>query len=82
MACKVSNKRPKLCLLLKNTIILTSLNILIQVSTFHKNHSGVTKEEAMMEYLKLAQDLEMFGITYYPVTNKQGSEVDMGIDSR
>merc|ERR1719367_2448937 len=36
----------------------------------------------MMEYLKLAQDLEMFGITYYPVTNKQGSEVDMGIDSR
>ena len=55
---------------------------MIQVSTFHKNHSGVTKEEAMMEYLKLAQDLEMFGITYYPVTNKQGSEVDMGIDSR
>ena len=71
-------------LLLKNIIILslTSLNILKQVSTFHKNHSGVTKEEAMMEYLKLAQDLEMFGITYYPVTNKQGSEVDMGIDSR
>jgi len=61
---------------------LTSDEWEAKVSTFHKNHSGVTKEEAMMEYLKLAQDLEMFGITYYPVTNKQGSEVDMGIDSR
>ena len=52
------------------------------MTTFHKNHLGVTKEDAMTEYLKLSQDLEMFGIAYYPVVNKRGTEVVMGLDSR
>ena len=33
-----------------------------QVSAFHKQHRGQNAEEAMLEYLKIAQDLEMFGI--------------------
>ena len=35
----------------------------------------MTQEEAMLEYLKIAQDLEMFGITYFPVYNAKGTEV-------
>ena len=53
-----------------------------KVESFHKNHLGLTKEEAMMEYLKLIQDLEMYGTSYYPVVNKRGTSVLMGIDSR
>ncbi len=34
----------------------------------------------MMEYLKIAQDLEMFGITYFPVFNQKGTEVSLEQD--
>lgn len=34
-----------------------------------------------MEYLKIAQDLEMFGIAYFPVMNARGSNLILGIDS-
>ena len=43
------------------------------------SHKGGTKVD-MLEYLKLAQDLEMYGIAYYPVINKKGKEVFIGID--
>ena len=39
------------------------------------------REEAMLEYLKIAQDLEMYGITYFPVVNAKGSEVLLGVDA-
>ena len=35
----------------------------------------------MLEYLKISQDLEMFGVTYYPIYNTKGSEVLVGIDA-
>ena len=41
----------------------------LQVSAFHKQHRGQNAEEAMLEYLKISQDLEMFGIDYYPGMN-------------
>jgi len=31
----------------------------------HKSHSKMPRDEAMMEYLKTAQTLEMYGRTYY-----------------
>lgn len=44
-----------------------------------KKHMGMMKEEAMMEYLKLAQNLEMFGIHYFDIYNKKGSNLLLGI---
>lgn len=35
----------------------------------------------MIEYLKVAQDLDMYGITYYDITNKKGSELWLGVDA-
>jgi hypothetical protein len=35
----------------------------------------------MLEYLKLCQDLETYGITYFDVKNKKGTEVVLGIDA-
>ena len=53
----------------------------MQVSAFHKQHRGQNAEEAMLEYLKIAQDLEMFGIDYFNVVNAKGSDAILGIDA-
>ena len=39
------------------------------------------REEAMMEYMKMVQNLEMFGVSYFPVVNKKGSEMNLGVDA-
>lgn len=41
----------------------------------------MAKEDAMLEYLKIAQDLEMFGINYYMIYNQKGSEMLLGVDA-
>ncbi|KAK7907698.1 hypothetical protein WMY93_016310 [Mugilogobius chulae] len=33
------------------------------------------KEDAMVEYLKIAQDLEMYGVNYFDIKNKKGTEL-------
>jgi hypothetical protein len=35
----------------------------------------------MMEYLKVAQDLDMFGITYFEIRNRKGTALWLGIDA-
>ncbi|KAK9693410.1 FERM N-terminal domain [Popillia japonica] len=42
-------------------------------------HKGMMKEDAMLEYLKLAQNLEMYGIRYFEITNKKGTELVLGV---
>ena len=39
------------------------------------------REEAMMEYLKIAQDLEMYGVNYFDIKNKKGTELCLGVDA-
>ena len=34
-----------------------------------------------MEYLKVAQDLEMFGVNYFDIRNKKGTELTLGVDA-
>lgn len=46
-----------------------------------KKHRGLAKEDAMLEYLKLAQNLEMYGVTYFQITNKKGTPLLLGITS-
>jgi len=52
-----------------------------KISRFHKQHAGMGREEAMMEYMKMVQNLEMFGVSYFPVVNKKGSEMNLGVDA-
>ncbi|CAH0553871.1 unnamed protein product [Brassicogethes aeneus] len=42
-------------------------------------HESIDKEEAMMEYLKIVQNLDMYGVTYFPITNRKGTNVLLGI---
>lgn len=41
----------------------------------------VTREDAMMEYLKIAQDLDMYGVNYFSIKNKKGTELWLGVDA-
>jgi len=42
---------------------------------------GMLREEAMMEYLKIAQDLEMYGVNYFEIKNKKGTDLWLGVDA-
>jgi len=35
----------------------------------------------VLEYLKIAQDLEMYGVNYFEIRNKKGSELWLGVDA-
>ena len=35
----------------------------------------------MLEYLKIAQDLEMYGVNYFDIRNKKGTELYLGVDA-
>lgn len=41
--------------------------------------SGTSKQDAIMDYLNIAQDLEQYGITYFEVTNKKGTRLWLGV---
>lgn len=39
------------------------------------------RDNAMLEYLKIAQDLEMYGINYFEIKNKKGTDLWLGVDA-
>lgn len=45
------------------------------------DHKNTTREQAMMEYLKIAEDLEMYGVNYFDIRNKKGTELYLGVDA-
>ncbi|XP_066263063.1 moesin/ezrin/radixin homolog 1-like isoform X1 [Euwallacea similis] len=58
----------------------------LQVSEWESNisnmwlkHRGLDKEEAMLEYLKLVQNLEMYGVSYFNIKNFKGTECMLGV---
>lgn len=44
-------------------------------------HKEMARDDAMMEYLKIAQDLEMYGVNYFDIKNKKGTELWLGVDA-
>ncbi|XP_063773529.1 ezrin [Pseudophryne corroboree] len=52
-----------------------------RIEVWHSEHRGMLKEDAMLEYLKIAQDLEMYGINYFEIKNKKGTDLWLGVDS-
>lgn len=51
------------------------------ITTWWHEHRGMLREDAMMEYLKIAQDLEMYGVNYFDIRNKKGTELYLGVDA-
>ena len=54
-------------------IKLNYISLLYVIVTF--------REDAMMEYLKIAQDLDMYGVNYFSIKNKKGTELWLGVDA-
>uniref|UniRef100_A0A8C2G536 FERM domain-containing protein n=1 Tax=Cyprinus carpio TaxID=7962 RepID=A0A8C2G536_CYPCA len=52
-----------------------------RIQTWHGEHRGMLREDSMMEYLKIAQDLEMYGVNYFEIKNKKGTELWLGVDA-
>uniref|UniRef100_A0A8D0DF62 Moesin a n=1 Tax=Sander lucioperca TaxID=283035 RepID=A0A8D0DF62_SANLU len=51
-----------------------------RIQVWHEEHKSMMREESMMEYLKIAQDLEMYGVNYFSIKNKKGTELWLGVD--
>ncbi|PSN46643.1 Moesin/ezrin/radixin 1 [Blattella germanica] len=51
------------------------------ITTWWIEHKGMLREDAMMEYLRIAQDLEMYGVNYFEIRNKKGTELWLGVDA-
>ncbi|XP_051908498.1 ezrin b [Hippocampus zosterae] len=52
-----------------------------RIQVWHEEHRGMLKEDAMLEYLKIAQDLEMYGVNYFDIKNKKGTLLWLGVDA-
>ena len=56
-------------------------NLVWHCLSFKTNCDANFREESMMEYLKIAQDLEMYGVNYFDIKNKKGTELWLGVDA-
>ncbi|KAL6465224.1 hypothetical protein MHYP_G00253570 [Metynnis hypsauchen] len=52
-----------------------------RITACYAEHRGRTRDEAEMEYLKIAQDLEMYGVNYFFIRNKKGTDLLLGVDA-
>uniref|UniRef100_A0A8C5EZT3 FERM domain-containing protein n=1 Tax=Gouania willdenowi TaxID=441366 RepID=A0A8C5EZT3_GOUWI len=52
-----------------------------RIQVWHEEHKSMMREESIMEYLKIAQDLEMYGVNYFSIKNKKGTELWLGVDA-
>ncbi|XP_014825683.1 PREDICTED: radixin-like isoform X2 [Poecilia mexicana] len=52
-----------------------------RIQAWHEEHKGMLREDSMMEYLKIAQDLEMYGVNYFEIKNKKGTQLWLGVDA-
>ncbi|GFR29428.1 merlin [Trichonephila clavata] len=50
-----------------------------RIKIWYADHRNMTRDEAEMEYLKIAQDLDMYGVNYFPICNKKESELWLGV---
>merc|ERR1711936_990250 len=52
-----------------------------RITNWYMEHRGMLREDAMMEYLKIAQDLEMYGVNYFEIKNKKGTDLLLGVEA-
>lgn len=52
-----------------------------RITACYAEHRGRTREDAEVEYLKIAQDLDMYGVNYFLIRNKKGTDLLLGVDA-
>uniref|UniRef100_A0A8B9R8U5 NF2, moesin-ezrin-radixin like (MERLIN) tumor suppressor n=1 Tax=Astyanax mexicanus TaxID=7994 RepID=A0A8B9R8U5_ASTMX len=54
-----------------------------KITAWYAEHRNIARDEAEMEYLKIAQDLDMYGVSYFSITqNKRDKELLLGVDAQ
>uniref|UniRef100_A0A7E5A1B0 Moesin/ezrin/radixin homolog 1 n=1 Tax=Panagrellus redivivus TaxID=6233 RepID=A0A7E5A1B0_PANRE len=53
-----------------------------RIRSWWANNSGLSVEEAEMEYLRVAQDLSVYGYHYYPIFNQKDTDLLLGISAQ
>uniref|UniRef100_A0A8B9P450 Merlin n=1 Tax=Apteryx owenii TaxID=8824 RepID=A0A8B9P450_APTOW len=53
-----------------------------KITAWYAEHRGIARDEAEMNYLKIAQDLEMYGVNYFPIQNKNHTDLLLGVDAK
>ena len=62
--------------------ISSSIRELIKSFTIffrYADHRGMSRDESEIEYLKIAQDLDMYGVNYFQIFNKKESDLWLGV---
>ncbi|XP_071790173.1 merlin-like [Asterias amurensis] len=52
-----------------------------RITAWYSEHQGLMRDEAEMEYLKITQDLEMYGVNYFEIKNEKGTDLYLGVDA-
>lgn len=52
-----------------------------QIIDWWCKYNNMLRMQAEFEYLKIAQDLDMYGINYFDITNKKGTQLWLGVDA-
>ncbi|CAB3220236.1 unnamed protein product [Arctia plantaginis] len=50
-----------------------------RIKIWYADHKGMSRDEAEMEYLKIAQDLDMYGVNYFVIKNKKDTDLYLGV---
>ncbi|XP_077290082.1 ezrin/radixin/moesin family protein merlin isoform X2 [Arctopsyche grandis] len=50
-----------------------------RIKIWYADHKGMSRDEAEMEYLKIAQDLDMYGVNYFAINNKKETDLFLGV---
>uniref|UniRef100_F6W8H7 FERM domain-containing protein n=1 Tax=Ornithorhynchus anatinus TaxID=9258 RepID=F6W8H7_ORNAN len=53
-----------------------------KITAWYAEHRGTARDEAEMNYLKIAQDLDMYGVNYFPIQNKRQTDLLLGVDAK
>ncbi|XP_074045428.1 merlin-like isoform X2 [Macrotis lagotis] len=54
-----------------------------KITAWYAEHRGIARDEAEMNYLKIAQDLAMYGVNYFPIEqNKNLTDLLLGVDAK
>uniref|UniRef100_A0A8C5DIT0 Merlin-like n=1 Tax=Gouania willdenowi TaxID=441366 RepID=A0A8C5DIT0_GOUWI len=78
---------PEASVLLASYAVQAKMNFLDmweeKITAWYAEHRGIARDEAEMEYLKIAQDLEMYGVSYFAITqNKRDTDLLLGVDAQ
>ncbi|KAI1714467.1 ezrin/radixin/moesin family domain-containing protein [Ditylenchus destructor] len=52
-----------------------------EIMSWWAEHRTTPREAAMLSYLKVAQELDMYGIEYFEISNKKGTDLFLGVQA-